>query len=48
MIDHLTAWLRQPYSEDMTAGGWFLFFGMFIVMAVAWSLILKSLKEVTT
>jgi hypothetical protein len=38
------SWLASPFSSNMSAGGWFLFFGLVMVISVAWGLILKELK----
>lgn len=40
-------WYKTPFSSDMSAGGWFLFLGLLIVLAIMWNLILRTVKEVT-
>jgi hypothetical protein len=37
-------WIKQPFNSNMSAGGWFLFFGLIGAISVAWALILKDLK----
>jgi hypothetical protein len=46
MLDSFKRWWDKPYSDDMSASGWFLFFGLLIVISVAWALVLRELKEV--
>lgn len=46
-MERFADWIKKPYSEDMSAGGWFLFLGLLIVLSVVWSLILRSLKEIS-
>lgn len=41
-------WLKQPFSPDMTAGGWFAFFGLLIVISVLWSFTLRHIREAVT
>lgn len=40
-------WYKQPFSADMSAGHWFLFLGLLIVLAILWSMILGTLREIT-
>lgn len=44
VIDTLASWAKQPFTANMSAGGWFLFFGLIIAISVAWGLILKEVK----
>lgn len=46
MLDKFKAWWSKPYSDDMSVSGWFLFFGLLIVISVAWALVLRELKAV--
>lgn len=39
-------WLASPFSADMTALHWFLFIGLLLVIAFAWGMILRTVKEV--
>lgn len=41
LLSKLGAWLKRPYSDDMSAGGWFAFFGLVIVLSFLWSRVLK-------
>jgi len=34
-------WLAKPFSTDMDAFHWFLFFGLLIVISVGWTFILR-------
>jgi hypothetical protein len=38
------AWLKQPFSTDMPAKDWFLFFGLLIVISVMWHMILRLIE----
>lgn len=44
IIQSFGGWLKQPFTSNMSAGGWFLFFGLILAISVAWTLILKDLK----
>lgn len=41
-----TTWMKQPFSADMTAGEWFLFIGLLIVIISLWNLILLHLVSI--
>lgn len=41
------AWLKRPFSPDMSAGQWFLFFGLLIVIAAFWHMIIRAFTNVT-
>jgi hypothetical protein len=45
MLEHFKAWAKQPFSVDMTAGEWFLFVGLIIVILVLWNIILFRITE---
>lgn len=47
MFDGVKSWLQKPYSEDMTAFDWFLFFGLLIAISVLWRIILAHVLETT-
>lgn len=34
-------WLGKPFSADMDAFHWFLFFGLLIAVSIGWSFVLK-------
>lgn len=44
-LDNLKDWYKQPFTADMSAGGWFALVGLIIVCAVLWSFILGHIKE---
>ena len=35
------AWLRKPYSDDMSVGGWFAFLAMVSILAFLWTRVLR-------
>lgn len=38
-------WVARPFSVDMTAGEWFLFVGLIVVIIVLWNIILFRIVE---
>ena len=40
------AWLQKPFSPDMSAARWFLFFGLILVIAALWHFVVKALANV--
>jgi hypothetical protein len=48
IIDHFKAWLKKPYSDDMSVTGWFAFLALISIIAFLWTrvlhLIAASLK----
>jgi hypothetical protein len=38
---NFTNWLGKPFSIDMDAFHWFLFWGLLIVIAIAWGFVLR-------
>jgi hypothetical protein len=46
MPQDILTWLKQPFSPDMTAGRWFLFLGLIIVLLWSWHMIFRELHEV--
>lgn len=48
MFERFKAWLNEPYRVDMSALQWFYFFGLLIVIAALWSLILRQIRNVAT
>lgn len=38
------SWLKQPFSPNMSAQQWFLFFGLLIVISVMWHMILRLIE----
>lgn len=47
MRERFLTWLKRPYADDMSAGGWFLFLGLLIVLSVLWGIILRHIKDAT-
>lgn len=45
MWDHFKQWAQRPFSVDMTAGEWFLFIGLLIVIMVLWNIILYRITD---
>lgn len=45
MFDHFKTWMQRPFSVDMTAGEWFLFIGLLLVIIVLWNIILYRITE---
>lgn len=48
IMDSFKTWLRQPFSEDMDAFHWFLFFGLIIAISIAWGFALRTVATVTS
>lgn len=46
MLAQFKAWWAKPYDDEMSVTGWFLFFGLLIVLSVLWALVLREIKEV--
>ena len=40
-----SGWSRRPFSVDMTAGEWFLFIGLLIVIIGLWNIILYRITD---
>lgn len=38
-------WATRPFSVDMTAGEWFLFIGLLIVIIALWNIILFRITD---
>lgn len=38
-------WLKRPYSEEMSAMGWFLFAGLLLIIGWGWSTIIRKLAD---
>jgi len=47
-MDTFKTWLRQPFSADMDAFHWFLFFGLVIAISVLWGFALRAVATVTS
>ncbi len=48
IMDTFKTWLRQPFSADMDAFHWFLFFGLVIAISVLWGFALRTVAVVTS
>lgn len=46
VIQSVKGWASQPFRSDMNLGGWTLFAGMLIVLAVLWTMVLKDVEGV--
>lgn len=44
MLSSITAWAKQPFTEDMDLTHWALFVGLIIVLAISWAFVLHDLK----
>lgn len=44
MLDDLRAWYARPFSTDMNALQWFLFFGFILALAASWKIILNHIE----
>lgn len=45
VIGRFADWLKQPYKDDMSVVGWFLFFGLMIVIAASWGGIIRRMID---
>ena len=39
-------WIKHPYSDNMSVGGWFAFLGLLIVLSFLWSRVLRMVASV--
>jgi hypothetical protein len=46
MFGNIKSWLGRPYSDDMDAFHWFLFFGFLIALTILWGIVLRNLRNV--
>ena len=47
MWQDFKSWYATPFTQDMSASGWFLFLGLLIVLAILWNMILRTIRDVT-
>ena len=47
-MEEFKSWMRQPFSSDMDAFHWFLFFGLVIAISVLWGMALRTVANITT
>lgn len=45
MLERFKDWYAKPYDDNMSVTGWFLFFGLLVVISVLWALVLREIKE---
>lgn len=45
MWENIKNWYSQPFSDEMDATGWFLFFGLLIAISVLWTFILRHIAD---
>lgn len=45
LIARMVAWVKRPFSGDMDALHWFLFFGLILVIVFLWSRILFYINK---
>lgn len=45
IFQDVKTWAAQPFNTQMSVTGWFLFFGLIIVVSVAWQLIFRHIAE---
>ena len=46
MPGQIAAWLRQPFSPDMSAARWFAFLGLIIVLLWGWRMVIREISIV--
>lgn len=39
------SWLAQPFNAGMSAAQWFLFFGLLLIIAALWHMILRVVTD---
>lgn len=48
--ERFAAWVKKPYSDDMSVAGWFAFLALISILAFLWSRVLRliaaSISEV--
>jgi hypothetical protein len=45
VLGRFSDWLKKPYDDDMSVVGWFLFFGMLVVIMTAWSGVIRRMVD---
>lgn len=45
VVSKFYEWLKRPYSEEMSAIGWFMFMGLLLVIGFMWSTIVRKLAD---
>jgi len=44
-VEDVKRWAARPYKQDGNVLDWFLFFGLVILVTVAWSTIIKKIVD---
>lgn len=44
LINRFADWLKRPYSAEMSAFGWFAFFGLLIIIIGLWATIIRKIE----
>jgi hypothetical protein len=47
-LQNIKNWFGQPFSPEMSGTGWFLFFGLLIIISALWAIILRHIRIATT
>ncbi|MDR3449789.1 MAG: hypothetical protein P4M15_08635 [Alphaproteobacteria bacterium] len=45
-MDAFFSWLKQPFSPSMSAGRWFLFYALIMIIAALWHFTIRALANV--
>lgn len=45
VISSFKSWIKQPFATSMNLGGWVLFTGLVLVLAIAWTRVLNHVVE---
>lgn len=45
IVQDFMAWIREPYSDDMTVLDWFLFIGLILLIIWVWARILRKVID---
>lgn len=45
LATRFAGWIKKPFSSDMDATHWFLFFGLILVISFLWSRVMHYIKE---
>jgi hypothetical protein len=48
IVESFKDWLHRPFSADMDAVHWFLFFGLLIAISILWGMALRTVANVTS
>lgn len=45
-MDAFLTWLKEPFQPSMSAGRWFLFYGLILIIAALWHFTMRALTNV--